>query len=179
MDWFRWKNSDATDPRWRAIAKRAGVSVADVLAVRVVMMTYANKCDRRGHLDDWSEDLTACLLDIADASVVAIRSAMEDRGLIVDGRLTDWKQPVNDESRPSPSAWAELRAAVFERDDYTCQYCGERAGKLECDHVIPVSRGGHHHITNLITACFTCNRAKRDRTPEQWRAWCVRNKVGE
>lgn len=29
------------------------------------------------------------------------------------------------------------RKAVFERDDYTCQFCGKRGGWLEADHIKP------------------------------------------
>ncbi len=59
----------------------------------------------------------------------------------------------------------ELRQAVFERDNFTCQYCGRygRGVKLEIDHIIPVSKGGATDIRNLITACRECNRAKRNR----------------
>ena len=67
--------------------------------------------------------------------------------------------------RPRQHIWA---VGVFERDDFTCQYCGKRGGDLECDHVIPVARGGGHETTNLVTACAPCNRSKRDRTPEEW-----------
>jgi 5-methylcytosine-specific restriction endonuclease McrA len=76
--------------------------------------------------------------------------------------------------RPKPERmdidqWRELSAFVFLRDDYTCAYCGERGGILECDHVIPFSRGGTEKLENLVTACKTCNRAKRARTPGEWR----------
>ena len=70
--------------------------------------------------------------------------------------------------RPSGPVWQTIRTRIFGRDDYTCQYCGERAGKLECDHVIPVSRGGPNTDDNLVTACRDCNRSKRDKTPEEW-----------
>lgn len=71
--------------------------------------------------------------------------------------------------RPSGPTWAIIRSSVFKRDDFTCAYCGERGGRLECDHVIPVSRGGSSEPSNLTTACFACNRSKRDKTPEEWR----------
>lgn len=72
-------------------------------------------------------------------------------------------------NRPSPHVWSALRCRVFARDDYTCRYCGVRGVKLECDHIVPASRGGSHHLSNLATACFTCNRSKRDRLVEEWR----------
>lgn len=74
-----------------------------------------------------------------------------------------------DTTRLPANQWIPLREQIFERDDYTCQYCGERGVRLECDHIIPVSRGGSHDPSNLATACFTCNRSKRDKLLEEWR----------
>ena len=58
-----------------------------------------------------------------------------------------------------------VRFEVFKRDSFTCQYCGKSAPDvvLEVDHIIPVSKGGDNDISNLITACFDCNRGKSDR----------------
>jgi len=61
-----------------------------------------------------------------------------------------------------------LRKKVFERDDYTCQYCGDRGGELECDHIHPVSKGGSNDIDNLATACKLCNRSKRTKSVEEF-----------
>lgn len=72
-------------------------------------------------------------------------------------------------SRPSASVWQAIRERIFARDDYTCAYCSARGVKLECDHVVPVSRGGSHDDENLTTACFDCNRSKRDKLPGEWR----------
>ena len=65
--------------------------------------------------------------------------------------------------------WAGLRDVVFRRDDYTCQYCGQRGGKLECDHVFPFSLGGLSTLDNLVTACRSCNRSKGAKTLSEWR----------
>jgi len=59
--------------------------------------------------------------------------------------------------------WRKTRQRIFERDDYTCRYCGVRGGRLEIDHVIPISRGGSNHEDNLATACMPCNRRKKDK----------------
>lgn len=71
--------------------------------------------------------------------------------------------------RLSAEAWIRIRTTVFERDDFTCFYCGERGGKLECDHIEPISKGGTNELGNLITACLKCNRAKRTKTLKEWR----------
>ena len=60
------------------------------------------------------------------------------------------------------------RFEVFNRDDYTCQYCGKMR-QLTLDHVIPRYQGGQHTWKNVVSACIPCNRRKAGRTPEQAR----------
>lgn len=56
----------------------------------------------------------------------------------------------------------KIRFEIFKRDSFTCQYCGKSAPEvvLHVDHIMPVSKGGDNEITNLITACQTCNQGK-------------------
>ncbi len=53
------------------------------------------------------------------------------------------------------------RKAVFARDDWTCQYCGDPAENV--DHVIPRSRGGLHVWENVVAACRRCNSRKENK----------------
>ncbi len=52
---------------------------------------------------------------------------------------------------------------VFQRDNYTCQYCGFDGRSfdgwlfLSVDHVVRVADGGANEPSNLITACRACN----------------------
>ncbi len=64
--------------------------------------------------------------------------------------------------------WAMLRKAVFERDAFTCSYCGAQDQPLDCDHVLPVSLGGLATMENLTTACASCNRSKGGRLLSDW-----------
>jgi 5-methylcytosine-specific restriction endonuclease McrA len=59
------------------------------------------------------------------------------------------------------------RRAVFARDQWTCQYCGNERGTLTIDHVIPRSKGGGSAWDNIVTCCAPCNRRKGDRLPKQ------------
>jgi len=64
------------------------------------------------------------------------------------------------------------RKNLFERDKYTCQYCGEKPQNrrvalkwmeekaLNLDHVVPRSRGGKTTWTNIVSACYKCNTKK-------------------
>lgn len=44
-----------------------------------------------------------------------------------------------------------------------CVYCGRKI-KLTQDHLVPLSRGGDHTITNIVPACGSCNSKKKDKT---------------
>jgi len=66
--------------------------------------------------------------------------------------------------------WLErklTRLEVFNRDQYTCQYCGRETRQLTLDHIIPRYRGGQHTWENVVSACIPCNRHKAGRSPEQ------------
>lgn len=68
--------------------------------------------------------------------------------------------------RPRPRVKLTKRE-ILRRDDYTCQYCGQRTTALTIDHVIPRHLGGQHLWENLVTACPNCNHHKGGRTVEQ------------
>lgn len=59
------------------------------------------------------------------------------------------------------------RREVFQRDNYTCQYCGRQTKDLTVDHVIPRHRGGPNTWENVVTACIPCNHKKAGRTPQE------------
>lgn len=64
---------------------------------------------------------------------------------------------------------------VFDRDGWKCQICGiktpkelrgsHKASAPEIDHIVPISKGGHHTMTNVQTSCRSCNAAKSDKAP--------------
>ncbi|HWC32793.1 MAG TPA: HNH endonuclease [Actinomycetota bacterium] len=59
------------------------------------------------------------------------------------------------------------RRALFARDGWRCQYCGNEGGKLTLDHVVPRSRGGESVWENVVTSCAPCNLRKGNRTAEE------------
>ena len=56
-----------------------------------------------------------------------------------------------------------LRWQILERDNFTCQYCGQHAPDviLHVDHILPVAKGGDNSFSNLITSCSACNEGKK------------------
>ena len=62
---------------------------------------------------------------------------------------------------------AKLRA-----QDGKCVYCERRLNAgWEMDHRLPLTRGGTNEPDNLAICCTHCNRAKGNRTPEEFVEW--------
>lgn len=51
--------------------------------------------------------------------------------------------------------------------NHQCAYC-DCTEKLEQEHVIPVSKGGHYTADNIIPACRSCNASKNNKSLEEW-----------
>jgi hypothetical protein len=62
--------------------------------------------------------------------------------------------------------------AIYDKMDGHCAYCGDRIsplGRWQVDHMIPLQQGGTDDISNLVPACGGCNRAKGNRTVDEYR----------
>lgn len=61
------------------------------------------------------------------------------------------------------------RHNVYLRDNYTCQYCGQKftSDELTFDHLLPKCMGGQTTWTNIVTACKHCNHDKGGKSLEE------------
>ena len=67
----------------------------------------------------------------------------------------------------------EIRNWVITASRSTCVYCGRQGDShhdpddqpWEIDHVVPLSGGGAHAVTNFALSCRKCNRSKRAGLP--------------
>lgn len=68
---------------------------------------------------------------------------------------------------------------LYRQQDGICAYCDrkmilasefEDKSGLRCtiDHIVPTSKGGTNHPSNLIGACYRCNNLKGDRPVEEF-----------
>ena len=54
-----------------------------------------------------------------------------------------------------------VRLQVIERDNGLCRACGiGDRDALQCDHIVPESRGGDNGLSNLQALCGVCNNRK-------------------
>ena len=75
--------------------------------------------------------------------------------------------------------YAEWRNKVFERDNYTCQRCGQRQGDINAHHLNSFHWDKEHRtdINNGITLCTSCHKlfhkeyGSRNNTKEQYNEW--------
>lgn len=89
----------------------------------------------------------------ADVRAYVARRRAEGRPLKRYGSSGPWIAP-------------KVRDAVFERDGWACQLCGEQVDRAadpngdwypSLDHIVPQAKGGSHAMENLRTAHRWCN----------------------
>lgn len=142
---------------------------------------------RLGHEAGWS---LVCLIlwmaenrpdgDLSDMTAAEVEGAARWRGeqgalFLALGSQTSvaaglWRAPPTATiKRICSKTWRRIRLAVFDRDGWRCTYCGDADSPLECDHIVPIARGGTHDKSNLTTACKRCNGSKWAKLVSEWR----------
>lgn len=84
------------------------------------------------------------------------------KGSTTGSKNVNWKggiTPINQRIRTS-TEYKLWRKAVFERDKYTCVWCGVRGGLLHADHIKPFALFPELRlaIDNGRTLCVPCHR---------------------
>lgn len=75
--------------------------------------------------------------------------------------------------------WRRLVEAVKRRDQYICQICGRLTDEGDCDHIVPVHKGGTDDMANLQWACREpCHREKTEREAAEAQGRRVSVRIG-
>ena len=82
-------------------------------------------------------------------------------------RAVEQSVPIGSQVLIAKYIWRMRRMTVVR-----CYYCGENIpkGKLHIDHIIPLSKGGAHDVSNLCCACASCNLSKSSKHPSDFAA---------
>ncbi|HBO2594068.1 hypothetical protein ACM74F_05490 [Pseudomonas aeruginosa] len=127
MDWLRWWHGTVTDPKFQRVARMAGASTGEVIAVWACLLERASSvtagdapvtsrgdAETRGSVAGFDCDDHDVLLGFEDGTTAKIFAALEDRGLLMEGRIARWeeRQPVRvDSSKERTRAWRERKKA--------------------------------------------------------------------
>lgn len=103
--------------------------------------------DGKEYLSSIGGGLTNCNASIRDNEIV-----------IWHGKKPPWEK-TNKDIRNS-NQYREWRNKVFERDNYTCQHCGQRGGVLNAHHIKHFSeyKSLRYVVGNGLTLCFPCHK---------------------
>lgn len=101
MDWFRWHHGSVTDPKFQLVARQAGASLSDVLAVWAYLLESASAAQERGDIGDIDAEALDCMFGFptTETRTANIMAAMTKRGLLSDGRIAAWdrRQPKRED----------------------------------------------------------------------------------
>ena len=91
-----------------------------------------------------------------------------------------WKGGVsteNEKARRSPQ-FKEWRIGIFERDNYTCQDCNKRGGRLHPHHIKSFSEYKEERVKleNGVTLCYHCHRERHKEDTKIWGSWGARER---
>jgi len=171
MKWFKHMTASSDDERMANLINGGGV---DGLAMYGAYWRIAEIIASQGTHVTYPPSGWAVRLGVSPRAAIPMLEKIHTCGLIelsfVGGgiRVEIPNLTVREDSpnRLPWTIWKVIRLRIFRRDNYVCRYCNQPVPNPECDHVVPVSRGGGHDDSNLVTACQPCNRRKSDKMVE-------------
>jgi hypothetical protein len=117
--WFRWWHGSVSDPKFGVVSMRAKRPLTEVLAVWASLLESASQADDRGDVSDCVSDEIAWTLRMEAEHVESIIAALENRGMLCDGRIASWdrRQPdredaISPEAKPVAQRVREHRERV-------------------------------------------------------------------
>ncbi len=100
-----------------------------------------------------------------------------------ENRGKTWKGGITPEQKKRRYLMKAMkwRKAIFERDDYTCQVCGQRGGKLNADHIKRWSEYPElrYELSNGRTLCENCHKKTDNYGNKGIMSNKKRNKLGQ
>ena len=101
-----------------------------------------------------------CMNSVVKANAIRCRACSDkyrsgSNNAAWKGGVTPWIRALR-----ASTQYGKWREQVFRRDDYTCQSCGQRGGKLNADHELPFSQFPdlRFELLNGRTLCESCHK---------------------
>ena len=154
MHWFRWHHGTVTDPKFGLIAKKAGTSVAEVIAIWAYLLEAASASEERGNPGVPDFESIDFALGVDEGITERVYGLMQDRALIANdtGRLAAW----------------ERRQPKREREDDTGTERKRRQREREAEGVTAGNPPSHVESVS-VTPCHATSRQVTPRGEERRR----------
>ena len=154
MHWFRWHHGLVTDPKLGLIAKKAGTSMAEVIAVWACLLEAASASEDRGDPGELDFEALDFALGVDEGTTARVYGLMQDRALIDSdtGRLAAW----------------EKRQPKRERDDETSTDRKRKQREREASGVTAAVPPSHTESIS-VTPCHATSRQVTPRGEERRR----------
>jgi hypothetical protein len=139
----------------RTIAQKYGRGPKMAIPSRQHVIRQMNTLEEKGCISIGDTNRDGTLYDVHLPREIAL----------VYKKLSCQKQDANEDYYNDSGK----RSEIFERDNWKCQYCGEKVTEENAtlDHFIPQCDGGGHGKENLRTACLMCNSIKSGKSYEE------------
>lgn len=182
IDWFRWHHGSVTDPKFQLVARRAGTSLPNVLAVWAYVLEKASASEFRGEFGDLDFEAIDCLYGMDDGTTAAILDHMQARDLIDHNSVKAWekRQPkredetANDRKRRQREREHEERiaSAVNQSQEAGVTHDMSRNVTQGHAHVTPGHARGEERREEVNTSTSlrsveSAPEPKKPRTPRQ------------
>lgn len=101
---------------------------------------------------------------ILPITTLVLETSQFDPHLMKNPKLSNPKVKHWGYQKGTNYGFENTKAMVFNRDNYTCQYCKgkHKDSRLEAHHIIFRSNRGSDEADNLITLCHTCHKKLHD-----------------
>lgn len=115
--WWRSWHGAPMDHKWAVIAARSGVKVGVVSAIAWALFDYASQHKERGTVEGFDVETYSVYSGFTIDEVEEVIRAMNDKGVIKDGRLSAWdkRQPKSDKEVQRVTEWRKKKREKEER----------------------------------------------------------------
>jgi hypothetical protein len=112
IDWFRWHHGAVTDPKFQLVARKAGASLPDVLAVWAFVLERASSATERGCFGAIDAEALDCLFGFpsTETRTADILRVFAERGLTTDGRISRWEERQPKREREDDKSTGRVQA---------------------------------------------------------------------
>lgn len=149
IDWFRWHHGSVNDQKFGLIARKAGASVAEVIAVWACLLEAASASADRGNVGEPDYEAIDCALGMDDGTAKRIYERMQERSIVdQNGRITSWekRQPKREDDtatdRKRRQRERDKDVVTQESRGVTQSHDREEESREEESNSAPIGAGG-------------------------------------